>query len=269
MTAALTVGLVLFGKPEHKGPAIWVGSYVWTGDSPQFGGFSGLDIGDDGRTFRAITDRAYTVHGRLIRDDDGRVVGVSASPIVTLRGDDGEPLQPQVRDSEGLSVAPGGGFYVSFERTEEVDYFADENAASTILTYIYKSVIPKLPYNQGLEALALAPDGRLYTIPEYVRIDGRPTPVYMFYDTVWSQPFDLPHVGIHFRVTDADFGPDGMLYVLERDYWPFLGFRSRVRRFTLGDAGLSGGEILFESRAGQHDNLEGLGVWRDTTGQSG
>ena len=39
-------------------------------------------------------------------------------------------------------------------------------------------------------------------------------------------------------MTDADFGPDGQLYLLERDFGWLAGFATRVRRFTLGPDGL-------------------------------
>jgi len=57
-------------------------------------------------------------------------------------------------------------------------------------------------------------------------------------------------------------GPDGQLYVLERDFLG-IGFRSRVRRFDL-----TGGneQILLETRLRQHDNLEGISIWQDDQG---
>ncbi len=63
-------------------------------------------------------------------------------------------------------------------------------------------------------------------------------------------------------MSGADVGPDGMLYVLERDFAVF-GFRSRVRRFARDG---SDETVILESRTGQHDNLEGISVWRDAAG---
>ena len=42
----------------------------------------------------------------------------------------------------------------------------------------------------------------------------------------------------HLPVVDADFGPDGKLYLLERDFSWLGGFATRVRRFALGPDGL-------------------------------
>jgi len=64
----------------------------------------------------------------------------------------------------------------------------------------------------------------------------------------------------------ADFGPDGRLYVLERQFRGLMGFASRVRRFRLGMDRLLAEETLLETAVGLHDNLEGLSVWRDAGG---
>ena len=54
--------------------------------------------------------------------------------------------------------------------------------------------------------------------------------------------------------------------LLERDFWGLLGFRMRVRVFDIRGDRISGGEVLVETSAGTHDNLEGLAVWRDRQG---
>ena len=71
----------------------------------------------------------------------------------------------------------------------------------------------------------------------------------------------MPRRG-RFLPVGLDFGPDGNLYLLERDF-AGVGFRSRVRRF-----GPDGGaeQTLLQTRTGQFDNLEGISVWRDRRG---
>jgi hypothetical protein len=39
-----------------------------------------------------------------------------------------------------------------------------------------------------------------------------------------------------------------------------------VRRFTIGPQALTNEETLLQSAPGQHDNLEGISVWRDKAG---
>jgi hypothetical protein len=115
--------------------------------------------------------------------------------------------------------------------------------------------------NASLEALAIDSDGTLYTIPERSGGATQPFPVFRLRNGIWDQPFSIPRRGA-FLVTGADIGPDGQLYVLERDFLG-IGFRSRVRRFDL-----TGGneQILLETRLRQHDNLEGISIWQDDQG---
>ncbi len=65
-----------------------------------------------------------------------------------------------------------------------------------------------------------------------------------------------------FLIVGADIGPDGRLYMLERDF-AGIGFRSRIRRFDL-DGGNE--ETMLETGLRTHDNLEGISVWQDAQG---
>ena len=69
--------------------------------------------------------------------------------------------------------------------------------------------------------------------------------------------------------TGADFGPDGWLYVTERDFSIVTGFSTRIRRFRWGaGADPTTEETLaeFRSRDGL-DNVEGISVWRGEAGE--
>jgi len=77
-----------------------------------------------------------------------------------------------------------------------------------------------------------------------------------------SGPIAAPPAG---RV-GADFGPDGLLYILERYNIGLLAFASRVRRFKVHDDRIGNEEFILETPIGAYDNLEGLSVWRDAGG---
>jgi hypothetical protein len=139
-------------------------------------------------------------------------------------------------------------------------------------------VFRDFPRNAGLEALAVDSAGTLYTLPERTGTreargvlgdggnDGEgPFPVYRYRGGVWDQPFMLPRRGAAVPA-GADIGPDGRLYILERQFHGLRGFSSRLRRFTMTETGLTAEEVLLTSAPGQHDNLEGITVWRDGTG---
>jgi hypothetical protein len=91
--------------------------------------------------------------------------------------------------------------------------------------------------------------------------------VFRFRDGAWDQTLRLSRSGT-FLVTGADFGPDGRLYVLERDFAWVGGFASRIRRFVLGPDGFDDGETLLETGFGTPDNYEGISVWRDPAGET-
>lgn len=271
MRGGLGIGLIaavlasLAGAPSARPHAEYVGRYVWTHPSPEFGGVSGIGLKADGVHFRVLTDHAYTVTGTLQRDAEGRVTDVDHGPPVALLGDRGEPLLEGFRDSEGLALGYGASFYATFERMNSVVFYKHDSAAAQLLSYAYRLRLPRLPSNEGLESIAVAGDGALFTIPEVSPTgDGR-IPVFRLAADGWSHPFDI-HVDGNWQVSDASFGPDGRLYVLERDHWPLVGFMTRVRRFTIGAQRIEGEEVILETDAGRHGNLEGIAVWRDAMG---
>ncbi len=120
--------------------------------------------------------------------------------------------------------------------------------------------------NASLEALAIGPEGALYTLPERSGHLARPFPIYRYADGAWHKVATLARRD-DFLPVGADFGPDGLFYLLERRFSLIRGFASRVRRFRLDAGGIDGGEVLFESRAGRYYDLEGLSVWRDAEGR--
>lgn len=238
--------------------ATQIGQYHWQEDDPAFGGFSAIDVIDGGDAFVAISDRGGFTTGRFIREN-GVVIAIDAAPVQPLRGADGAPIPAGQNDSEGLAIGADGQVFVSFEGVHQVRVFDPSWSMSTALPS--PRVFANMQANASLEALAIGPDGALYTIPERSGRADLPFPVYRFKDGQWDQPFSIPRRGV-FLIAGADIGPDGRLYVLERDFVG-IGFRSRVRRFDL-----TGGaeETLLQTGVGMHDNLEGISVWQDDAG---
>ena len=136
-------------------------------------------------------------------------------------------------------------------------------------------VVPRAPAfralkrNAGLEALAVTPSGDLLTMPEDWREedqgDGSSFPVWRFRNGAWSTPYRLPR-DPRWAPVGADVGPDGKLYVLERDFRGLMGFASRGRRYAMTDEALGQPEPLIQSVPMQYDNLEGIAVWADAQG---
>jgi hypothetical protein len=254
----LLIGLALFCAAPAVAQTTWIGSYQWTSDDPRFGGFSGIEIADDGLSFIAISDRGSFARGTITRDGDS-ITNVRLDDLQPMNGPDGNALPKSFNDSEGLAVGPDGTIFVSFEWKHGIRRFAAIDQPSGPL--LAARDFAQMQNNSSLEALAIGPDGALYTMPERSGLAMRPFPVFRLLNGVWDQPFEIPRSG-PYLLSGADIGPDGRLYTVERDFVG-IGFRNRVRRFELDG---TGEEILLESRILTHDNLEGISVWQDTQG---
>jgi hypothetical protein len=118
---------------------------------------------------------------------------------------------------------------------------------------------------RGMEALAMARDGSLYSIPERPARATYGFPSYRLRGGEWTGSFRLPQE-YSFLPVGADFGPDGQLYVLEREQGAG-GLRSQVRRFAIQGRAISEPQVVMRSENGQFGNLEGLSVFRDWSGR--
>ena len=270
MRAAFVVGLaalVLVLQPtrsaDHPWQASLVSTYVWRIDDPAFGGFSGIDLTADGADFVAVSDRGAMVQGKLHRDMAGAVVAVDAGPILPLLDQHGKLLGDYALDAEGLALQSDGRIFVSFEGQHRVASYAAVGAASDPLPR--PQAFRTMQWNSSLEALAIDAAGTIYTMPERSGALDRPFPIYRFRNGTWDQPFSMPRSG-EWLPTGADFGPDGRLYVLERNFQGIWGFLSRIERFTVTEKGLTDAVVLLETPAGTHDNLESIAVWSDASG---
>jgi len=238
-----------------------VGSYTWTLRAPGFGGFSGLEMDSDGDAFTAVTDKGTLYTGRLERRD-GQLTGVRDVESGPLTDHKGVVLAAKDSDAEGLAAATDGRIYVSFEGHHRVLILRP--GERRLFWFDQPPEFRDLQLNSGLEALALDPRGRPIAIPERSGRLDRPFPVWRWNGTRWSVPYTVPRRG-NFLPVGADTGPDDRLYLLER-HFTGLAFQSRIRSFAYGNDGLTDERLLLETRPGQHDNLEGLSVWRDGDG---
>lgn len=262
---ALVLGLAsASGAAPPDAPRLEPASRViWSEGLEGFGGFSALEMLDDGTRIVAISDRGRWARGELQRDRKGGINGVRMTGFGPLLSVEGVPLEARDADAEGLAVAPDGSLYVSFEGFHRIRRYRDiEGPAETVKGH---KDFPRLQFNSALEALAIDAEGAIHAIPERSGQIARPFPVYRLRNGVWDKRMSIPREG-PFLVVGADFGPDGRLYVLERDFTWMGGFASRVRSFGLRPDGFDAGVTLLQTPFGSPDNFEGITVWRDASG---
>jgi len=224
--------------------------------------FSGLAT-RDGVNVMLISDHGFLVTGRLIRGYGQQITGFQLQQRVPLLDEFGVPLQGSLNDAEGLAIGRNGRFYVSFEQHNRVDSFARIGAPAEHLGA--HRDFTRLRSGRGLEALAIDRNGTIYAIPERPARATYGFPSYRLQNGEWTGSFRLPEDGA-FLPVGADFGPDGLLYVLEREQGA-RGFRSQVRRFQIRGRAISEARVIMRSEYGQFANLEGLSVFRDRSGR--
>jgi hypothetical protein len=258
---ALRTSPVAMTAPE--GAAVRVlSAHVLSADTSAFGGLSAVLAEPDGSGVLLLSDRGALFAASLLRQD-GLIVGFGDAGSWTLRDTVGEALLSAEQDSEGLARL-GEGFAVSFEGDHRIwRYGEDWRRARSVLP---PDGIEALGINSGIEALAAMPDGTLLAIPERSGALERPFPVWRLRRgaEAWETgrwPRRPP-----FLVTGADIGPDGRLYVLERDFAWLGGWAMRLSRADLADWPDLRPETLVEWRRDGIDNMEGVSLWQADDG---
>jgi hypothetical protein len=239
--------------------ATYLSSYAWTMPDENFGGFSSLEMDDQGQGFVTTSDHGYFLSGKIKRHD-GIIVSVSDQKLTPIRNTKGILVDELNSDAEGIAIGPNGKIFVSFERNHRVWSFAKTTSAAHKLPK--HADFETLQYNSSLEALAVDKKGWLYAAPERSGKLNAPFPIYRFNGTRWDKRLSIPRRGA-FRVTGADIGPDGKFYLLERDFFIPLGIATRVRSFGITKTGLIDEQVILQTGYGTHGNLEGISIWQD------
>ena len=235
-------------------------SFKWHLNTRWFGGFSGIEVSEDGQDFTLLNDKAKLVTAHVERGAEERIIAVLSQPPTHLRNADGKPLSTRFDDTEGLAIGPHGTVYVASESPPSaLRYDTPKGSARPLprpraFWHAYR--------NKSFEALAMSPAGELVMLSELPSVPRDPMRVWTWRNANWHSEHSYPQSD-GFMPVGADFGPDGRLYVLERKF-ARIGFKSRLRRFDWGKGALTQGTTLLETAVATHDNLEGVAIWRDS-----
>ncbi|WP_210410510.1 esterase-like activity of phytase family protein [Oceanicola sp. D3] len=241
-------------------------SFGSSDEARRFGGFSGIEVSEDGSRFWALSDRAALAEGRLIRNEHGTLTGLEVQQHKRLTDPDGHLVGGYESDAEGLARRENGRFYVSFEGYHRIwtwrgdDIMQGGEAAWMPRHPDFKT----LQNNSALEALAIDAEGALYTLPERSGSYSTPFPIYRYAEGRWEKVGAVERQGEWLPV-GADFDDKGRFTLLWRHFTGY-GFSSRITRHEMkGDVWPA--RVLYETGPLTHGNLEGLSLWRDGTGQ--
>jgi hypothetical protein len=229
------------------------GAWVLRGDHPNFGGFSGLLV-SSGRLF-AVSDKGWWL-GASLRQADG-ALRLANTRLAPMRDGEGDRYTKAGGDAEGLTRL-GRRLMVSFERDHRLMVLRDTGCMGGT---IQPRSFEQFRSNNGLEALATLPDGRLIAFSEGT--DEGETPMFLIDPAEDVTEARLQRPSSH-SVTGADIGPDGRLYLVLRAYSVLFGVSIRVMRYHLEPDGLplpDSAETLaaFEASSGI-DNMEGIAL---------
>ena len=261
---AFAVALCCAALPAATEPALkQISDVVWSQDESWFGGFSGLEVSRDGKEAYVVSDRGQIVTLRFVRDTLDTLAAIQVFDSQPLRSPGGNVLSKPDADAEGLAQGSDGQLYVSFENDHRVMRLNPQTGRTRILPR--SAAFNGFPANQGLEALAITPEGTLHAIPESSAGPTAPFSVYALEKGRWRIAHRLIRRG-PFLPVGADYDAEGKLYLLERTVTP-LGFRTRIRRFEF--TGPTPDEVtLLTTLPSRYDNLEAISVWKDRFGQT-
>lgn len=258
------VALALATVPANAEPKLdYVGTFVWERTESYFGGWSAIEVRDGGATFIAIGDNAQIFEGSFTRNGDA-IAAIPKRPIGALKNTDGVPYfqsdGEKLGDSEGLALLSDGRIAISFERNHRILIYRGDEVTLRVPDIPQAD---RLVLNRGIEALAVDASGRLVAIPEGIPPGAPGFPVWRLEGNQWATVFHVKRTH-GFRPVGADIDAQGQLYLLERAF-RLIGFQSRIRRFNLDDPN-SEGQVIWQPAMTEFDNLEGLSVWPDKSG---
>jgi hypothetical protein len=146
-----------------------------TSPAPEWGGYSGMVLSDDGNSLVAVSDVGHWLQLELIHDADGKLTGVGKARTEPLLDEAGQPVSgKEWSDAEGLTAVSGGSYIVAFERNHRLWRYASVDGIPGGIAEAVAAPpeISALPENAGIEALLAGDGGKLTLVAEGGAVDG-------------------------------------------------------------------------------------------------
>ena len=244
---------------DRAGVLTFLGGLRLSGDIESLSGLAALEHD----RFVSVTDKGDWAVIALERERGGLTgASIRTAPIAADIVGRRDKLDV---DAEGVAIAPDRSVLVAFESRARVLRFAPDGRR--VGSVPIRIPLNELRDNQGIEALAAAPDGTVLAVTEY-SIDPEGN---AFAALIAGARTGVLSVRLTdgFRPTGATFLPDGDLVLLERSF-SRLSLRMRMRRIARDDirpgAVLDGPVLMEAGLASEIDNMEGIAAHRDGRG---
>ena len=264
-------------KDKKAGKLEFINGLIISSENEHFGGFSGLHLSSDMSKITAISDKGYWLHANVTRQGS-ILTNIENAVMAPMLDKAGNPFKKKSRaDAEGLAIKDKTAF-VSFERNHRVlSYKLDkEGFAGKSQGKVFNFKKKQMSRNSGVEALAIGPDnsrlsGRLIAFPENKKTGKRKKAGFIIQSKKKSSKIKIVSPK-GYRITGADFLPNGDLLVLERLLDLPANLRMRIQRipaeqFENGDT-LEGTELINVDLNHQIDNIEGISANINNKGET-
>lgn len=264
---------VSFGGGKRLGRLTYRGGLHLTSPSPDFGGFSGLALDEDGKLM-AVSDAGMWLTAEVIRED-GRLTAVTNARMGRILDQNGRPYRSKwAQDAEALRAEADGTFLIAFENRHRVGRYRFEDGELRLIRYLnVPSATRAVRGNRGLEAVTTLRGGKefVFLAERLLDDDGNHTGWHVKDGKVRRLRIERSD---EFDITDVATLPDNGLILLERRFIGLLdGVHMRLRLITAGeldDADVIRGEELFRGNNFGYaiDNMEGVDVYRTKAGET-
>jgi hypothetical protein len=258
-------------KVDRVGKLIFRSGHNLTTSDARFGGWSDLDISDDGTRLTSISDRGFWFDATIQHDENGGIAQLTDARLGYLVNLAGFRQRGLNGDAEGLSRTPDGGFLVSFERRHRIWLYPPAEPPFSVLPRplpmpadAAKLPMPadaaKMPENGGIETLVRLSGRRVLAISEEMLTKDGANVGWLGDGRTWS---DVSYVaGPDFKPTGAARLPNGDILILERRFSRMTVPGARIVRVPAyaiqPGARLIGEELALIGPPMTFDNFEGI-----------